>query len=201
MSNGGDASGRETVRLYGYHLGTNTSQVGVAINDHFEWKTCEGAVRKESINYDPAFGMINTMTPYVECVTARMTVGVKNVTVFVDSLMSLPYKKFDISCKAGFFGAVGELCVSCSNSTATRLGMQCPADGQTNPMAAQGSLVFDFLALKLICHHDSCFWGILSFPVLLRQVTFCCLTLIRPPNVPRRSRLELKTQRGRCVRT
>ena len=98
------------------------------------------AVWKHSISFDPLFDRANHVAPYVRCVTAATTVGWKNVTLFVDSLISLPYRNYRVTCKAGFYGDEGEYCASClqSNSTAAASGMSCPSDNMKSPIAAPG---------------------------------------------------------------
>ena len=85
--------------------------------------------------------MINRVAPYVQCETTSTTVGWKNVTLFVDSFVSLPYGKYRVSCKAGAYGHEGEVCSSCMpagvNGTAMS-GMSCPYDDMNEPIALPG---------------------------------------------------------------
>lgn len=147
QSRGGDAAGGEVVWLYGHHLGTNSSQIGVAMHDSSIWKVCKSAKWMESMTYDPTYGSVNKMTPYIECVTASTTVGQKNVTLFVDSQISLPYLFYEVSCKAGYYGGIGEMCISCNgdnnsssaqSTISSELGLRCPSDNMADPIASPG---------------------------------------------------------------
>ena len=147
QTKGGDASGGEIILLRGHKLGSNSSLLGVVINDVLSYKVCSFAVWKHSVSFNPLFDRENHVAPYVQCVTAATTVGWKNVTLFVDSLISLPYRNYRVTCKAGSYGDVGEYCASClqSNSTAGKQGvasgMSCPNDNMKDPIAAPGILL------------------------------------------------------------
>ena len=144
QSHGGDASGGEIIRLYGFNYGTNHSLHGVVVNDPFVWSVCQSARWKEATSYNPLYGAIGKAAPYVECITAPTSVGRKNVTIFVDSLMSMPFTRYEVTCKAGYYGSVGELCVSCkgnqSSSYTSPSGMSCLADNMTNPISSPGKI-------------------------------------------------------------
>jgi hypothetical protein len=96
---------------------------------------------KSTPTFVPAYGLVSRVAPYVQCVTTATTVGWKNVTLFVDSFVSLPYGKYRVSCKAGAYGHDGELCSSCmpSDVNATSVsGMSCPYDDMKDPIALPG---------------------------------------------------------------
>ena len=137
----GDAAGNEMISLYGRHLGLNTSVLGVVINDLLAWKVCTFPVWRKSFNLVPSHGRVNRLIPSVQCITAATTVGWKNVTLFSDGFISLPYTRYQVTCKAGSFGGVGEMCSSCNDLTANASavsGMLCPYDNMENPIAAPG---------------------------------------------------------------
>jgi hypothetical protein len=105
------------------------------------WKVCAFPVWRKSFNLEPLHGRVNRMIPSVQCITAATTVGWKNVTLFSDSFISLPYTRYQVTCKAGSFGGVGEMCSSCdhpSSNTSVVSGMLCPYDNMENPIAAPG---------------------------------------------------------------
>ena len=142
QSGGGDASGGEILNIYGYHLGTNISEFGVAINDLYAWSICRDVVLRQSADYNPAHNAGGRHEAYIECRTAPMTVGDKNVTIFVDSLKSQPFSHYSVSCKAGHYGGVGEFCTSCTRNVSSlgsvANGLSCPADKMIDPIAAPG---------------------------------------------------------------
>ena len=141
QSKNGDAVGGEPIKLFGYQLGRNTSIHGVVINDAHSWKTCEMASLKSTLSFVQANNLMKRVIPYVQCVTTSTTVGWKNVTLFVDSFVSLPYGKYRVTCKAGTYGHEGELCTSCVlggvNGTSIS-GMSCPYDNMKDPIALPG---------------------------------------------------------------
>jgi hypothetical protein len=146
----GDASGGLDIRLYGYDLGSNHSLLGVSIHDKVLWNTCENIVWGEAMNYNPDIGRINTMIPYIQCLTKKTTVGFKNTTLYVDALMSLPYDSYQVECKKGFYGNVGEYCVNCydNNTLSTHsvsTGMNCPYDKMMSPIALPGLSLHHFI--------------------------------------------------------
>lgn len=152
----GDASGRSDIRFYGHNLGSNDSLLGVTINDKFLWKACDDVIWGEAMNYNPDMGHINTVLPYIQCVSKPTTVGYKNVTLYVDVLMSLPYSRYEVECKKGFYGDIGEYCVNCyDNSTlsshSVSTGMNCPYDNMTSPISSPGSFYTYFYAYS---HHQ-----------------------------------------------
>ena len=142
QSRGGDASGGEIIHLYGFNYGTNRSLHGVVVNDFSIWSVCQSARWINEMSYNPIYGKLGKMTPYVECITSPTSVGRKNVTIFVDSLMSLPFTHYEVSCKTGYYGGIGELCVSCrGNQTSSISGMLCPANNMINPISSPGKYI------------------------------------------------------------
>lgn len=142
----GDASGGSYIRLYGYNLGSNHSVLGVTIHNKFLWEICDKIIWDEAMNYNPNVGRINTMIPYIQCMTKETTVGYKNVTLYVDALISFPYNNYQVECKKGFYGEMGEYCVNCydnntlsSHSVST--GMNCPYDNMISPISLPGLFI------------------------------------------------------------
>jgi hypothetical protein len=199
QSRHGDAAGNEMITLYGRHLGLNSSVLGVVINDFVAWKVCTFPVWRKSFNLEPLHGQVNRMIPSVQCITAATTVGWKNVTLFSDSFISLPYTRYQVTCKAGSFGGVGEMCSSCdhpSSNTSVISGMLCPYDNMENPIAAPGDeRVRGTVSIlsRLACSTKYYFVMILVTALIILFLHFTALRLV--PFIRRGSICEVPVRR------
>jgi len=124
-SNGGDASGDESLRLYGKNFGAFRTPLNISIGGVL----CENSVWLAD---DPVYNY----EPYLKCTTPPTMVGTKNVSVYVAYQQSPPNDRYSVECKAGAFGGVGEYCTDCGDPLLT--GLLCEEDNMLWPIAASG---------------------------------------------------------------
>ena len=125
-SEAGDASGNEELRVYGENFGPFRTNVIMKIGND----TCKNAFWT---NDDPIFDN----EPYIKCPSStRATVGIKNVTIEVAFSESNVFDRWEVECKAGFYGKNNEFCAACGDPLLT--GYVCERDGLANPYAFIG---------------------------------------------------------------
>ena len=125
QSNGGDASGGESLKLFGRNFGAFRTNVNISIGKTL----CKKAVWLAD---DPVYDY----APYLKCETRSARVGTLNVTVYVGYQVSKPNGRYSVQCKAGAFGGPGEYCTSCGVPEVT--GFVCEKDNMYSPVAYNG---------------------------------------------------------------
>ena len=124
QSRGGDASGGEVLKVYGNNFGSWRTNVSIYIGS-------EPCLDPVWMNDDAA----NKYAAYLSCVTPPVPVGRWPLVVFAAWQFSEPYQRYNVECKRGYYGLVGEMCVSCGGLSS---GLICDEDNLGRPTSAPG---------------------------------------------------------------
>ena len=125
QDNGGNAAGGETLIIHGTNFGAWRTPLNISLGSEL----CLNSVWLAD---DPVYDY----KPYLKCTTPREKVGYKNVTVFVAFQVSEMDDRYEVTCKKGYYGGVGEYCVDCGDPEDT--GLVCDKDGLYEPLSYNG---------------------------------------------------------------
>ena len=125
QGSGGNAAGDELLKIFGINFGAWRTPLNISLGSEL----CENSVWLAD---DPVYDYL----PYLQCVTPRAVVGFKNVSLAVAFQTSEPDDRYEVKCKRGNYGGVGEHCVDCGDPELT--GLVCDEDDLYEPQSASG---------------------------------------------------------------
>eukprot|EP00981_Chlorochromonas_danica_P008039 scaffold1946_cov188-Ochromonas_danica.AAC.2 len=149
-SENGNAVGGEELVLFGEHFGSFPSP-SIQIIEQSSSLSSSSSSNTICLANDQEWissSKHKALGPMLRCTTAPMAVGTYTIIGVISGQPTLPFHNYSLTCKAGYYGMVGEYCTSCTkmkngSSLYGQQGFHCPRDNMSHPQSAPGWYIYD----------------------------------------------------------